>query len=148
MLYQQEVKATKSYPKAVLSSYPPGFSQDDPPYKGGSKGTRLCTCEFSMSDVEHKVSVFSLDILDNRSLLTVLSFSFLTKKSLHIRHRLYGSIPAIIVGGRKSTPPRLRILLLGFSSHGLNFWWMCLLIHICLGESASKHGPSLFDSSF
>jgi hypothetical protein len=28
---------------------------EDPPYKGGSKGTRLCTCEFSHSDVEHKI---------------------------------------------------------------------------------------------
>jgi len=53
--YEEEVKAAKSYPKAVLSSYPPGFNQDDPPYKGGSQGTRLCTCEFSTSDVEHKI---------------------------------------------------------------------------------------------
>ncbi|KAL9180392.1 hypothetical protein ACHAXT_008362 [Thalassiosira profunda] len=53
--YIEEVKATKSYPKAVLSSYPPGFSEADPPYKGGSKGTRLCTCTFSDSDVEHKI---------------------------------------------------------------------------------------------
>ena len=54
-LYQEEVKAASSYPKAVLSSYPPGFSENDPPYKGGSKGTRLCTCEFSKSDVEHRI---------------------------------------------------------------------------------------------
>ncbi|KAL3778410.1 hypothetical protein HJC23_004731, partial [Cyclotella cryptica] len=53
--YEEEVKAAKSYPKSVLSSYPPGFSEGDPPYKGGSKGTRLCTCEFSTSDVEHKI---------------------------------------------------------------------------------------------
>eukprot|EP00970_Alexandrium_tamarense_P018626 scaffold13357_cov194-Alexandrium_tamarense.AAC.3 len=54
-LYEEEVKAAKSFPKAILSSYPPGFSEEDPPYKGGSRGTRLCTCEFSTSDVEHKI---------------------------------------------------------------------------------------------
>ncbi len=43
------------YPKVILTSYPPGFSDSDPPYKGGSKGTRLCTCEFSTSDVEHNI---------------------------------------------------------------------------------------------
>ena len=53
--YQVEVKAAKSYPKAILSSYPPGFSEGDPPYQGGSKGTRLCSCTFSNSDVEHKI---------------------------------------------------------------------------------------------
>eukprot|EP00578_Thalassiosira_sp_NH16_P001322 CAMPEP_0181132754 /NCGR_PEP_ID=MMETSP1071-20121207/31166_1 /TAXON_ID=35127 /ORGANISM="Thalassiosira sp., Strain NH16" /LENGTH=454 /DNA_ID=CAMNT_0023219113 /DNA_START=213 /DNA_END=1577 /DNA_ORIENTATION=+ len=54
-LYVEEVKLAKSYPKAVLSAYPPGFSEGDPPYKGGSRGTRLCTCTFSESDVEHKI---------------------------------------------------------------------------------------------
>ncbi|KAL7465188.1 hypothetical protein ACHAXS_005520 [Conticribra weissflogii] len=54
-LYHEEVNAAKSYPKAVLSSYPPGFSEEDPPYKGGSQGTRLCTCTFSDSDVEHRI---------------------------------------------------------------------------------------------
>ena len=54
-LYQEEVQAAKSYPKAILSSYPPGFSENDPPYVGGSRGTRLCTCEFSTSDVEHRI---------------------------------------------------------------------------------------------
>lgn len=54
-LYADEVKLAKGYPKAVLSAYPPGFSEGDPPYKGGSKGTRLCTCTFSNSDVEHKI---------------------------------------------------------------------------------------------
>ncbi|KAL7445913.1 hypothetical protein ACHAXM_011732 [Skeletonema potamos] len=54
-LYAEEVKAAKSYPKAVLSSYPPGFSEEDPPYQGGSTGTRLCTCQFSTSDVEHHI---------------------------------------------------------------------------------------------
>mmetsp|Transcript_15226 Transcript_15226/g.25046 ORF Transcript_15226/g.25046 Transcript_15226/m.25046 type:complete len:700 (+) Transcript_15226:131-2230(+) len=54
-LYTEEAKAAKSYPKAVLSAYPPGFSEGDPPYKGGTTGTRLCTCEFSKSDVEHHI---------------------------------------------------------------------------------------------
>ena len=53
--YKVEVKAAKSYPKSILSSYPPGFSEGDAPYQGGSKGTRLCTCEFSKSDVEHRI---------------------------------------------------------------------------------------------
>jgi len=53
--YKVEVKSAKSYPKAILSSYPPGFSESDPPYQGGSQGTRLCTCTFSNSDVEHKI---------------------------------------------------------------------------------------------
>jgi len=54
-LYAEEAKAAKSYPKAVLSAYPPGFSEEDPPYKGGTVGTRLCTCQFSTSDVEHHI---------------------------------------------------------------------------------------------
>jgi len=54
-LYTEEAKAAKSYPKAVLSAYPPGFNEQDPPYKGGSVGTRLCTCTFSTSDVEHHI---------------------------------------------------------------------------------------------
>eukprot|EP00984_Skeletonema_dohrnii_P010626 scaffold4141_cov117-Skeletonema_dohrnii-CCMP3373.AAC.9 len=54
-LYTEEAKAAKSYPKAVLSAYPPGFSEGDPPYKGGTVGTRLCTCAFSTSDVEHHI---------------------------------------------------------------------------------------------
>mmetsp|Transcript_11927 Transcript_11927/g.22081 ORF Transcript_11927/g.22081 Transcript_11927/m.22081 type:complete len:688 (+) Transcript_11927:101-2164(+) len=54
-LYAEEVKLAKGYPKAILSAYPPGFSQEDPPYAGGSRGTRLCTCTFSDSDVEHKI---------------------------------------------------------------------------------------------
>lgn len=54
-LYEEEVKAAKSYPKAVLSAYPPGFSEEDPPYQGGTVGTRLCTCTFSTSDVEQHI---------------------------------------------------------------------------------------------
>lgn len=54
-LYAEEVQLAKSYPKAILSAYPPGFSEGDPPYRGGSRGTRLCTCVFSDSDVEHRI---------------------------------------------------------------------------------------------
>jgi [Skp1-protein]-hydroxyproline N-acetylglucosaminyltransferase len=55
-LYTNELKSTKSFPKAVLSSYPPGFTQEN----GGilnkeSSGARLCTCEFSQSDVESDI---------------------------------------------------------------------------------------------
>jgi len=53
--YVDEVKAAKAYPKAVLSSYPPGFSEGDPDYVGGTTGARLCTCEFSHSDVEQHI---------------------------------------------------------------------------------------------
>jgi hypothetical protein len=34
--YEEELMATKGYPKSVLSSYPPGFSQ----------GELYCSCEF------------------------------------------------------------------------------------------------------
>mmetsp|Transcript_31469 Transcript_31469/g.59963 ORF Transcript_31469/g.59963 Transcript_31469/m.59963 type:complete len:693 (-) Transcript_31469:155-2233(-) len=54
-LYAEEVQLAKNYPKAILSAYPPGFSEEDPPYKGGSQGTRLCTCAFSDSNVEHRI---------------------------------------------------------------------------------------------
>ena len=46
--YIAEVKATRNFPKSVLSSYPPGFS------KGGaaeeSNGSRLCSCETKAQD--------------------------------------------------------------------------------------------------
>ena len=56
-LYTNEVKSAKSFPKAVLSSYPPGFQNEN----GGilerepTPGARLCTCSFSDSDVEAKI---------------------------------------------------------------------------------------------
>ena len=55
-LYIDEARATKSYPRSVLSSYPPGFQAEN----GGrldheSPGARLCTCEFSTSDVEAQI---------------------------------------------------------------------------------------------
>lgn len=49
--YIIEVKATKNYPKSILSSYPPGFTNSI----GRSPGTKLCTCQFSTSDVEHSI---------------------------------------------------------------------------------------------
>uniref|UniRef100_A0A7S2SA14 Uncharacterized protein n=1 Tax=Eucampia antarctica TaxID=49252 RepID=A0A7S2SA14_9STRA len=50
--YVEEVKATKNYPKSVLSAYPPGF--------GGkigldTLGSKLCTCEFSTSGIESQI---------------------------------------------------------------------------------------------
>lgn len=52
--YIAEVKAAKSFPKAILSSYPPGFTNFGG-YSGGSPGTRLCTCQFSNNDVENHI---------------------------------------------------------------------------------------------
>ena len=55
-LYTNELKSAKSFPKAVLSSYPPGFNEEN----GGvlnvaSSGARLCTCEFSTNEVEKNI---------------------------------------------------------------------------------------------
>lgn len=56
-LYIDELKATSSYPKSMLSSYPPGFNAEhggllnSPP----SPGARLCSCEFSDNDVEEHI---------------------------------------------------------------------------------------------
>lgn len=52
--YIAEVRAAKNYPKAVLSAYPPGFSEFGE-YKGGTPGARLCTCEFSTNGVEEHI---------------------------------------------------------------------------------------------
>lgn len=52
--YVEEVKAAKSFPKSILSSYPPGF-QNFGTYTGGSPGTRLCTCQFSTNEVENHI---------------------------------------------------------------------------------------------
>merc|ERR1712238_382926 len=53
--YISEVKATKNYPKSVLSSYPPGFSENGHSISDvkvqESPGARMCTCEFSLTDV-------------------------------------------------------------------------------------------------
>jgi len=50
--YIAEAKATKNYPKSVLSSYPPGFAGFG---GGGSAGPRLCSCQFSPHEVEHHI---------------------------------------------------------------------------------------------
>jgi [Skp1-protein]-hydroxyproline N-acetylglucosaminyltransferase len=52
--YMAEVQAAKNFPKAVLSAYPPGF-QSFGQYKGGSPGSRLCSCVFSESGVEDHI---------------------------------------------------------------------------------------------
>jgi [Skp1-protein]-hydroxyproline N-acetylglucosaminyltransferase len=56
-LYINELKATGSYPMAMLSSYPPGFGHTDEGKLEGeaSNGSRLCTCEFSTNDVEDHI---------------------------------------------------------------------------------------------
>mmetsp|Transcript_17232 Transcript_17232/g.24258 ORF Transcript_17232/g.24258 Transcript_17232/m.24258 type:complete len:619 (+) Transcript_17232:50-1906(+) len=50
--YIDEFKATKSYPHSILSSYPPGFSEHVQRNMGKTKGSRLCTCEFSTNAIE------------------------------------------------------------------------------------------------
>jgi Glycosyltransferase (GlcNAc) len=43
-LYIQDIRLAKSYPKAILSTYPPGFVnfRQEPPF---TPGTRLCRCQ-------------------------------------------------------------------------------------------------------
>ena len=56
-LYIDELKATKSFPKGILSSYPPGFNTPNGGILNGnaSNGARLCSCVFSDSDVESQI---------------------------------------------------------------------------------------------
>ena len=54
-LYKEELRLAGSYPKAVLSTYPAAFNQDDPPYLGGTKSPRLCTCEFPGDEGKHSM---------------------------------------------------------------------------------------------
>lgn len=56
-LYTNELKSAKSFPKAILSSYPPGFQAENGGILPGnpSPGARLCTCMFSTSDVESQI---------------------------------------------------------------------------------------------
>jgi len=49
----QELQAAKSYPKAVLSSYPPGFESGDSWEE--TKGAKLCNCVFSTNDIEEHI---------------------------------------------------------------------------------------------
>jgi [Skp1-protein]-hydroxyproline N-acetylglucosaminyltransferase len=54
--YINEVKATKNYPKSVLSAYPPGWDgSDDGKPVNETPGARLCSCEFSTSSIEHQI---------------------------------------------------------------------------------------------
>jgi hypothetical protein len=48
-LYIQDLKLTRSYPKSVLSTYPPGFVnfRQEPPY---TSGTRLCRCQIRSNE--------------------------------------------------------------------------------------------------
>jgi len=53
--YIAEAQAAKSYPKAVLSAYPPGFGDyGDGPFRE-SLGAKLCSCEFSTNAVEQQI---------------------------------------------------------------------------------------------
>ena len=48
--YRNEFKATKAYPKSVLSSYPPGFEPKNGNSVRESNGARLCSCMTNMED--------------------------------------------------------------------------------------------------
>lgn len=48
--YIQEAKATKSYPKTILSSYPPGFNPGNGNTVRESPGAKLCFCETNPRD--------------------------------------------------------------------------------------------------
>jgi len=48
--YRKEMKACKSFPKVVLSSYPPGFNPGNKNTVRESNGARLCHCETNKLD--------------------------------------------------------------------------------------------------
>mmetsp|Transcript_16836 Transcript_16836/g.21290 ORF Transcript_16836/g.21290 Transcript_16836/m.21290 type:complete len:607 (-) Transcript_16836:50-1870(-) len=48
--YRIEVKAAKNYPKAILSSYPPGFTPGSGTSVHESNGAKLCFCETNVLD--------------------------------------------------------------------------------------------------
>lgn len=48
--YRNEVKATKNFPKSILSSYPPGFNPGNGNSVTESNGARLCSCETKVED--------------------------------------------------------------------------------------------------
>lgn len=48
--YRLEMKATKNYPKSVLSSYPPGFGDVHSDSVRESNGARLCVCSTRADD--------------------------------------------------------------------------------------------------
>lgn len=47
----EELGLAANFPKAVLSSYPPGFGE----HWEGTPGRRLCTCQFSTSPIESDI---------------------------------------------------------------------------------------------
>lgn len=60
--YVNEIKATKNYPKSILSSYPPGFQDEGNTNTRISEGivqetngARLCQCEFSTNFIEKQI---------------------------------------------------------------------------------------------
>jgi [Skp1-protein]-hydroxyproline N-acetylglucosaminyltransferase len=53
--YKEDLRLAKSYPKAILSTYPSGFKDGDPPYMGGTMAPRLCTCEFPGDEGRHSM---------------------------------------------------------------------------------------------
>lgn len=53
--YKEDLRLARSYPKAILSTYPSGFKDGDPPYMGGPKAPRLCTCEFPGDEGKHSM---------------------------------------------------------------------------------------------
>ena len=53
--YIDEAKASKNFPKSVLSAYPPGFKDYEGTFKGGGGGERLCGAHFSKSPVESEI---------------------------------------------------------------------------------------------
>lgn len=48
--YRNEMKATKAYPKSILSSYPPGFEPGNGNTVRETPGARLCTCMTNIQD--------------------------------------------------------------------------------------------------
>ena len=48
--YRDEIKATRNYPKSILSSYPPGFQQEHNNRVHESPGARLCICSTRPDD--------------------------------------------------------------------------------------------------
>jgi len=48
--YRDELKATRNFPKSVLSSYPPGFQEGSGTTVRESPGARLCYCETRVED--------------------------------------------------------------------------------------------------
>lgn len=54
--YRNEIKATRNFPKSILSSYPPGFSEEHKNAVSESPGARLCICSTRPDDPNPIVS--------------------------------------------------------------------------------------------